>query len=171
MKHRFALCILPFIVCGCAGTPAGGRGQSTEHEEMALGWIDRAVLAQPPFEEFKISYDSVQVQSEFVALLQEVQDSVEVLIFIGTWCSDSKREVPRFLKIADRVGIPAERIKLYGVDRTKRSTDGLPQQYDIQLIPTLIFLREGAEIGRITEAPRTSMEADILSILATARAR
>lgn len=169
MIMRFALNMFLLLACGCAGTSPGGGG--TEHEEMAVGWMDRAVLEGPAYQAFKISYDSVQVQSEFIALLQEVQDSTEVLIILGTWCSDSRREVPRFLKIADRVGIPAGRIKLYGVDRTKRSADGLPQRYDIQLIPTLIFLTGGVEIGRITETPRTSMEADMLSILAAAHAR
>jgi thiol-disulfide isomerase/thioredoxin len=169
MIMRVALTMCLLLACGCAGTSSAGGGR--EHEQMALGWMDRAVLERPPFQAFKVSYDSVQVQGEFIPLLQEVQDSTEVLIFFGTWCSDSRREVPKFLKIADRVGIPAGKIQLYGVDRSKASADGLPQRYDIQLVPTLIFLKGGVEVGRITETPRTSMEADMLSILAAAHAR
>ena len=67
-------------------------------------------------------------------------------MFLGAWCSDSRREVPRFLKIADLAGMDATRIKLYGLDRTKKSSDGLTDRYGIERVPTFIFLRGDKEV-------------------------
>lgn len=38
--------------------------------------------------------------------LEQVKDKLaeyQILIFMGTWCGDSKREVPRFIKILESV--------------------------------------------------------------------
>jgi thiol-disulfide isomerase/thioredoxin len=98
-----------------------------------------------------------------------VRDDAEFIVFLGTWCSDSKKEVPRFLKVVDRCGVPAERVKLYGLDRSKKSPDGLAETYGITKVPTFIVLKHGREVGRITELPQTTLEADLLTILASAR--
>jgi thiol-disulfide isomerase/thioredoxin len=87
------------------------------------------------------------------------------------WCGDSKRELPRFLKIADEAGFPPARITLYSLDRTKKSPDGMTARYGIEYVPTFIVLKDGAEVGRITESPKVSVEADLLTILAAARAQ
>ncbi len=121
---------------------------------------------KPEHHQFKERYDTVQVEQQFVPMIKNVQDSVSTIVFLGTWCSDSQREVPRFLKVADEAGIPSERIRLYGLDRSMKSSDGLSQQYHIERVPTFIFLEHGAEIGRITEVPQKTIEQDMLLILA-----
>jgi len=136
----------------------------TEH--MILGWTDRQVFSLPEYRVFAGGYDTATVAAEFVELLRQVQDDVEMVVFFGSWCSDSKHQIPKFLKISDAAGIPSARIRFYGLDRTKTSSDGLTAQYGIELVPTFIFLRNGDEIGRIVEKPAATMEADMLSILA-----
>ena len=99
-------------------------------------------------------------------MIRSVQEGVDVTIFFGGWCGDSKREVPRFLRLADQSGFPKSRIKLYALDRTKKSDDGLTEKFGIERIPTFIFLKDGKEMGRITESPKTTLEGDVLTILA-----
>lgn len=53
---------------------------------------------------------------------------------------------------------------MYGVDLSKQEGGGLARQYDIQRVPTVIFLRGGKELGRIIEVPKDTMEADFLAI-------
>lgn len=149
---------------------AGCWIQPVQHDEQAdLGWIDRAVLDKPEHHQFKEVYDTVQVESRFVEMIKQVDNGVSTLVFLGTWCPDSKREVPRFLKTADLAGVPPESIKLYALDRSKKSADGLTEKYQIERVPTFIFLKEGEEIGRIVERPRTSVEADMLMIMGKAK--
>lgn len=162
MRRSYLLVTVALVLSGCAG----GRVAQVER-----GWIDRATLMRPEHHEFAERFDTVQVDQQFVPMIRSVSDSVSVIVFLGTWCPDSRREVPHFLKLADEAGIASDMIKLYAVDRTKKSDDGLTTQYHIQLVPTFIFLKHGEEIGRITEAPRTTMEQETLTILANARSK
>ena len=45
-------------------------------------------------------------------MIRQANSGVRVLVFLGTWCGDSKREVPRFLRIVDAAGISMDRITL-----------------------------------------------------------
>jgi thiol-disulfide isomerase/thioredoxin len=138
---------------------------------METGWVDRSVLDKPEYSVFRTTYDSVHVGEQFVEMIRSVQAGVDFIVFFGTWCEDSEREVPRFLKIADLAEIPADLIRLYGLDRSKKSSDGLTDKFDIKSVPTIIFLRNGREIGRIVEKPQTTVEEDMLSILAGAQSQ
>lgn len=88
-----------------------------------------------------------------------------VFIVLGTWCGDSKEQVPHFFKILDQIGFPADHIYMVAVDRDKKAKDFCIGDYDIQLVPTFIFTRQGEEIGRIIETPLESLERDFLNIL------
>jgi thiol-disulfide isomerase/thioredoxin len=152
------------LLAGCAGS----RPQKTEPDDK--GWVTRDIFDEPLYAPFRAGLDTMTVDPVFAGMVRDARDSVDVLIFFGGWCSDSKRQVPRFLKLADEAGVPAESIRLYALDRTKKSDDGMTARWGIERIPTIIFLHRGAEIGRITETPQTTMEGDVLAILAAARA-
>ena len=140
-------------------------------ELIETGWLERSVLDKSEHHQFKTRYDTVAVDKDVAELIQNVNEGVDFLVFFGTWCPDSRREVPHFLKIADRCGIGASRIRLYGLDRSKKSADGLTDHYHITLVPTFIFLKHDIEVGRITERPQGALEADMFSILAGAQSK
>jgi thiol-disulfide isomerase/thioredoxin len=94
-----------------------------------------------------------------------ISGNLEILVFLGTWCGDSRREVPIFLKTAKAAGLKATSWKLYGVDVAKKMEGGLIEQYQIKRVPTFIVLRDGKEIGRIVEYTKVSMEADLIEVL------
>jgi thiol-disulfide isomerase/thioredoxin len=114
------------------------------------------------------AYDTVHIQTEFVDMIRQANAGVHMLVFLGTWCGDSKREVPRFLKIVDAAGITTDRVTLLALDRKKTSPEGVEIRYGIERVPTFIFLKKETEIGRIVETPKTTLEGDIVTILAAA---
>ena len=168
MKSKLSMFAL-LVIVGCSGHEMIQSGAAKPPEAMALGWVDRTVLEQPQFSQFKTVYDTVQVNRTMVAFIRQASDSVQWIVFFGTWCGDSKRQVPMFLKVADSAGIPRERIKLYGLDRSLKDDKGLAEKYRVRSVPTFIFLKDGKEIGRITETPTIGMEADMLTIMAAAQ--
>ncbi|WP_196885515.1 tetratricopeptide repeat protein [Aureivirga sp. CE67] len=95
---------------------------------------------------------------------------VEVDIYLGTWCGDSKRWVPRFVKIWDDLGLKREQLKFIALyDSTKENTykqspDGEEKGKGIHRVPTFIFKRNQEEIARIVETPNNSLEVDIKQI-------
>jgi len=148
---------------GCALLSQG------QYDGIERGWLDRSVFEKSQYAEWKTRYDTTQIAPEMVDLLRQVHAGVNVLVFFGTWCPDSRNEVPKFLKIADLSGIAADSVKLYGLDRSKKSPEGLTEKYSITRVPTFIFLKNGEEVGRITEFPQTTLEGDMLAICAGAQ--
>lgn len=163
MQRAWLVAFIVFLLNSCASTVG------TTTEVIEIGWLERSILDKPELHQFKTRYDTVALDKDLVGLIQNVHSGVDFLVFFGTWCGDSRREVPHFLKIADQCGIASPRIRLYGLDRSKKSKDGLSERYHIEKVPTFIFLKNGGEVGRITEVPTGTLEADMLSILASAQ--
>lgn len=92
-------------------------------------------------------------------------EGLTITIVLGTWCPDSRREVPHFMKIVDLWGFPLEKIRMIGVDINKIAPLGEFSLLDIQRVPTFIFYEKNIEVGRIIEVPVTSLEQDMVKIL------
>lgn len=115
---------------------------------------------------FNSGYKFYSADSALVNELGSVNlDSVNVTIVMGTWCSDSRREVPRFFKIIDELKIPKEKIQIIGVNRKFKSDGDDISSLNIKRVPTFIFYENQKEIGRIIETPEVSLENDMLKIL------
>ena len=108
---------------------------------------------------FKFRYDNYEVTDQIN--LSDLED-ISVVIMFGTWCHDSKREVPRMLRILDSAGVGTEQLSLIGVDINKTEPKGREKLYNLRNTPTLILLKNGKEVGRIIERPNVSLEADLI---------
>lgn len=138
---------------------------TVDGREMLYGPIDREQLYFD-YPEWKQVEEEYLTSSEIINQINENIDSISVDIFIGTWCGDSKREVPAFFKIIDTVEITDKiNINIWAVDRNKKLDNGLTKKYNIEYVPTFIFFKANQEIGRIVEMPDDLLEEDILSIV------
>lgn len=166
-RRRPMLCVpalltaLVFVVPSLADEPP----------PMLRGACDIEDLRQEPYDAwFTSGYDSYAAQAEVLdALRQQPSEDAEILVFFGTWCGDSRRQVPRLMQLLDAIDWPAERRRLIAVDRAddlhKRSPDGEERGREIYRVPTIIVQRGGDELGRIVEHPAVSLERDLLAIL------
>jgi len=100
-----------------------------------------------------------------VATIRTSAKDVEVLAVVATWCPDTRRDLPRFFKIADQAQWPMTKMRLLAVDRTKKDAEGLTEKWNVTRVPTFIFIRGGQEIGRVVEKPTTTLEKDIAAIV------
>ena len=84
---------------------------------------------------------------------------------MGTWCGDSKKWVPSFLKAWDQLGLDRKKLSytaLYDTDeRYKQGPNGEEKGLQIHRVPTFIFKRDGKEIARIVETPQNDLLTDI----------
>jgi thiol-disulfide isomerase/thioredoxin len=123
--------------------------------EAYAGWADRWVGEYVP-------------DAATVAALGANLGDAQILLFLGTWCGDSQREVPHFFQVLDAAGIDAAQVTIIGLDRTKKDAEGLAEQWQVEYVPTFIVARQGREIGRIVERPTATLEGDLAAILAGA---
>jgi len=84
---------------------------------------------------------------------------------MGTWCPDSRKQVPAFLRILDIWNFPGDSVTFIGVDDQKLSPVGGYEELNIERVPTFIFYKNNIEAGRIIENPLTSLEQDMVNIL------
>ena len=114
-------------------------------------------------------YEMYAVDSTTMKELKSSLQSLSTKIVMGTWCSDSKREVPRLFKIFDAVGYgDTSKTQIICVNRNKRTQNKeLLAGLDIEKVPTIIVYRDNKEIGRIVESPKESLEKDLLKIIQT----
>jgi hypothetical protein len=92
----------------------------------------------------------------------------EVIVYLGTWCGDSVREVTRLWRSLDQLpGPPPFGLTYIAVDRQKRSTT--PLAVDLAYVPTFVVRREGREVGRVVESAPGGIAAALTDLLSGAR--
>ncbi|MBL7093890.1 thioredoxin family protein [candidate division KSB1 bacterium] len=136
----------------------------TEKNGILKGWITENQLFElsPVYVEEKNSY---QPDSASISFLKKFNEELNIQIFLGTWCPDCRREVPRFLKVMEKTDNDFIKFQMMGLDRTKRDSLGLAEKFQIEFVPTFIVLQKNREIGRIIEIPMLSIEQDLVEIL------
>lgn len=114
---------------------------------------------------YDIEYPGYQPDPKILQQLKSLIAPLKVTIVLGTWCGDSKLQVPRFYKILDELDVAEENVKLICVNERKEAGDGSIDHLDIKNIPTFIFTENEVESGRIIESPATTLENDWLEII------
>jgi len=132
-----------------------------------LGDISIERLAEPPHASWYLEgYARYNPDPEYLEQLKEIDISdITVTVVLGTWCPDSRREVPRFMKLTELWGFPTERIRFIGVDINKVAPLDEYASLNIERVPTFIFFENNSEKGRIIEIPVSSLEQDSRDIL------
>lgn len=109
--------------------------------------------------------DSYTPDLETVAKLQTLSEPIQVEIFLGTWCSDSKLHVSAYLKIMEMVQNPVFQTTYTGLPRNKEARQPLIEGRDIERVPTFVVSVQNQERGRIIETPQVSVEDDLWRML------
>ena len=91
-----------------------------------------------------------------------ISRDLKIKVVMGTWCSDSRENVPSFFKLIDYLNIKEGNIELIGLDVNKENPNRDEKTYDIINVPTFIFYKNNEEINRIVEITLESFEKDIL---------
>jgi thiol-disulfide isomerase/thioredoxin len=135
---------------------------------MLIGSCTREAFSDSSFSGwFNSEYKMYVPDSVTVKEIEYNLDDVKTTIIMGTWCSDSREQVPHFFKVMDEAGYTENNISMICVNHDKKDLSGSVDSLNIELVPTFIFYRDGKELGRIIETPQQTMEEDIFTILSS----
>ena len=134
--------------------------------QMMIGDISKKDFKKAPYKDwFDKEYNSYALDKNSLDKIKSKIKTKKVLVFFGSWCSDSRREVPRFIKILDYLNIKYRKVHITGLDRTKKAPNYQDNIYNIQYVPTFIIFDGLKEMGRIIETPEETLELDLVKIL------
>jgi tetratricopeptide (TPR) repeat protein len=145
--------------------------QSTDKPRILYGVCSKDSLMTEPFATwYNPGYKDYTPNSTTVSSLKALAfDNISIKIFFGSWCGDSKREVPRFLKLLSAISFPEKKVQLIALGSGDSLVKQSPQHEEAGLgiyrVPTIIIYENGVESGRINEFPVYSLEKDLVAIL------
>lgn len=165
------------ILAACTPKMAGQPGEPLNRETtdknghlILLGKCTRERLARAPFDVwYTKNFEAYTVDSTTASQIKPLLKNKQFLLFMGTWCGDSRREVPRMYKILDYCRVQSSQIQLITLNNSdtayKQSPGHEERGLNIRRVPTLLIFENQHEVGRVVESPVTSLEKDILAIL------
>jgi thiol-disulfide isomerase/thioredoxin len=128
------------------------------------------MLLEKPFSNwFLPNYNKAETDSITIVSLRNAFKKKNIEIFAGTWCGESKADLPKFLKILKESAVDSSQVKLIFLNNTASLFKQSPQHEEagknIVRTPTYIIYDGKKEMGRIIDAPIESFEKDLLKIL------
>ena len=141
--------------------PNSLKGKDLDGNEILLGEINIDQLK----EYTKHWSSSYNPNTDILKKIKPLIKKKDVVLIMGTWCEDSEREIPGFVKILESINYDTTKMRIIAVDENKITPNFIEKDYDLINIPTIIFYKNKNEINRIVEFPIKSIEEDILDIL------
>lgn len=171
--------LLCAVACQRAALPAATEtvtapvNQETKNEggqTILIGKATVSAMQRQPYQAwFSESFNAYTADAAAITQLKPLLKDKTMQVFLGSWCGDSRREVPRMIKILQQAGIDTTRLSIVFVDNSSTRYKQSPQHEErgknIHHVPTFIVYDGQHEMGRIIESPIASLEKDLLSIL------
>lgn len=167
MPKSLLILSLGILLGACKATPTHTAVRLPDEDTVML--VGTASLdslnAQPFVSWYETNREAYAPEEASLKSLKALLKDTRILLIMGTWCKDSRREVPRFVSILEAVNYPLDEVEVIAVDRDKTTPENFEQGLELIQVPTFIFYKENRELGRIVEFPINSLESDMLAIL------
>lgn len=159
MKQVFLLAIAA-ILFSCSTQRAVTKADFTvvpdSADKVLKGIITRATLENDPaFSWLKSNMQYGRPDDAAVQAFREKKDQFSLVVFIGTWCLDTKNLLPKLYQLTDASGFPLEKVQLIATDRKKQAANNLHEHYKVYAVPAFLVIKDGKEVGRVIEYGET----------------
>lgn len=168
-----------FFMLACISTTTYSQNLNTiittkNGKKQLEGQVDKNGLLTSPFNDwFTTQYELYLTNDKVVRQLKDSLKQYTIKVFFGSWCGDSKRELPRFYRILDAINFPEKQLQVIAVNNATETYKQAPNHEEkglnIHRVPTFIFYKNDIEVNRIVEYPVETLERDILKIISKKR--
>ena len=135
--------------------------------EILIGVCNREGLKSVLFKTYyEEGYNSYKPDSPTINNLTKnfANKNIKITIVMGSWNGESQECIPRFFKILDGISFLESNVRIYCVDRSKKSDIAECDQLAVLQLPTLIFYLDGKEVGRLSATSIINLEKEIENI-------
>jgi len=121
-------------------------------QKILVGTITQYILQNDPsFSWYGINYKGYSPSAQLLNTIEACKDSIQYVVFAGTWCEDSQFIIPRFFSLLEKSGVADNHVSFFAVDRDKKIPGNIASAFKITNVPTIIAMKSGIEIGRVVE--------------------
>jgi hypothetical protein len=163
--------ILPTLLYVLLLVPASScaSAQKSTASNVLVGPCTRTELEQPEIARHFPPIDLYPDPGRANALA-EALDHKELILYLGTWCDDSRDQVPILWGELEAAGFPVwesdnPRWTMICVSEDKTEPAAMVSKRSIEYVPTLIVLQDGVELGRIVELPKIGWTEDLVKLV------
>lgn len=114
------------------------------------------------YPKFAASYNSYEIGAEELKKFNQL-DGFDLVVFLGLWCHDSEREVPRLLKLIKESNTLFKSTQLIAINPQKIMSEKYSSKFDVTNTPTIFVLRNNHVIAKIIEKPEVSLTDDLIN--------
>ena len=130
------------------------------------GEVTQEDLLQSPFASwFETRKEAHIVNETALPALKKGLNGKNLRVYMGSWCGDSKREIPKLYKILEEINFDMDNLTMIAVARGKKEPAQLVEGYNLLRVPTIIVYDQDVELGRFVESARESLEEDLVAII------
>ena len=133
MELATSLRIASLLFTGCAPGFNTLEGEYVFNDPYYYGIIDQNILKNQSYKWFDKQYS--QYNPNIEKLSKTDLKDIDIAIFMGTWCHDSKREVPRGIKLFNLLALDNERIKIVALNKQKKGYFKNYESFNIKRTP------------------------------------
>jgi thiol-disulfide isomerase/thioredoxin len=159
--------LLLIISINACKNPEKLRTSTYKGSEILVGKAKKKDFEKAPYKKWFVeNFNDYQPNTKTISRLKKVINNYKITVVMGTWCGDSREQVPKLYKILEQTGYNNHNLDMFCVYRKYKYYKPV-QKYNIIRVPTIIVYQNGKEKGRIIEYPMQSIEADLLKIMTT----
>ena len=163
MKRITLLFLVLLLSFGCAETKV--HTEKYRSKDILVGEGNLQDIQKNSYQKwFEQNSREFQPNSKIIEQLKPQVNNYNYKIIMGTWCPDSRLQVPIFYKVLKESDYKnPDKIPVIYVPR-KYKNYKLINSLNIKRVPTIIVYKNKKEIGRIIEYPMNNIETDLEEI-------
>lgn len=153
------------ILLGC-GLLLASATMAQNGAKQVTGKIEmKQLMSDSAFKWFYTGVNRYKANETMVNYIKSNKDKIQLVALVNTADANSQELASHLYKVAILSSVPEESIHLYGCDNGGRSGDNVADGYKVKKVPSILLMRDGKEEGRISGAPKETLEADLAQII------
>ncbi|HSK12411.1 MAG TPA: thioredoxin family protein [Phnomibacter sp.] len=129
-----------------------------EEKKILKGFLTkRQITEDTTFAWYAANAKYGRPQAADVEIVKEKAYDFQLILFMGTWCHDSQQIVPKYFKLLEAAEFPDHHMLIIGTDRQKTAPANIQRPLNVTMVPTMLVMKDGKEVGRIVEFGASGM--------------
>lgn len=153
------------VLLGC-GLLLASATMAQSGAKQVTGKIEmKQLMSDSAFRWFYTGVNKYQVNEAMVNYIKTNKDKIQLVALVNTAEPSSQELIAKLYKITILSSVPEESVHLYGVDNSGNSGVAVADGYKVKKVPSILVMRDGKEEGRVSGAPKATLEQDIAQII------